>query len=89
MFLTLRRVERTRCTKAAMSALKECYPASTARLHEDLNLGCVWLKFADRDDLQLGRFLIAELKWSWSESALAQIQATVERLDPAMLEALS
>jgi hypothetical protein len=82
------RVERTRYTKAAMTALRACYPASAARFHEDLNLGCVWLKFADRDDLQLGRFLIAELKWSWSESALALIQASLERLEPAMFDAL-
>jgi hypothetical protein len=82
------RTERTRYTKAAMTALRGCYPAFTARFHEDLNLGCVWLKFTDRDDLQLGRFLISELKWSWSESALSSIQATLERLEPAMFDAL-
>jgi hypothetical protein len=82
------RVERTRYTKAAMTALRECYPAAVARLHEDLNLGCIWLKIPDRDDLQLGRFLVSELKWTWSESALEQIQAASGRLDAALLEAL-
>jgi hypothetical protein len=83
------RVERTRYTKAAMTALRECYPTAVARLHEDLNLGCIWLKFPDRDDLQLGRFIVAELRWSWSETALEQIQATIGRLDPALHEALA
>jgi hypothetical protein len=33
------RVERTRHTKAAVSALKSSYPSCADRLHEDLNLG--------------------------------------------------
>jgi hypothetical protein len=83
------RVERTRFTKAAVSVLRSSYPACADRLHEDLNLGCVWLKFAGREDLQLGRFLVSDMRWVWSQSALSHIQATVDCLDPALMEALS